>query len=423
MADLIELSTVPPPYRAASLAASSSGTGSSCVRAQEKRKARVPSRPAAARAEWPPPARQCPPLELEVLPGTESLEKRARKRSSSRQPSRHSVKSDLTPSPRHWDKLPRGRQHGVVDSGDDSGSVDDPTKDRSGVDLDDPMLPGTTLQETPLYGAGPSEIGIAPPCPDTHVDVIDKGLPTTPDEKDEQMREMKTELGVLHFQMSAIVQKNDEERRSHLCSLHEKEEQLKKKDEIYVEHLKQIEDLGSLIEALQSSVKELQRPVIEAQVVEPGTNVVQASAPSSSDTGTSNVSGTVAPMEQSTVDGILVEELTDDRVIVDAMTVDGVILDMIQATVFQPNRLYLPTADGGIEESNILTDVSAGTPDSPVLVSGTEEFHAEYGDSPLPVREASRSATPTRSPRTPSLGTRLMQSMWPGKSRSPSVKR
>jgi hypothetical protein len=238
-----------------------------------------------------------------------------------------------------------------------------------------------------------------------------------------QMREMKTELEVLQFQMSAAMQKNDEERRSHLLSLHEKEEQLKKKDEIHVEHLKQIEDLGSLIEALQSSVKELQRPVIEAQVVEPGTNVVQASAPSSSDTGTSNVSGTVAPMEQSTVDGILVEELTDDRVIVDAMTVDGVILDMIQATVFQPNRLYLPTADGGIEESNILTDVSAGTPDSPVLVSGTEEFHAEYGDSPLPVREASRSATPTRSPRTPSLGTRLMQSMWPGKSRSPSVKR
>jgi hypothetical protein len=283
------------------------------------------------------------------------------------------------------------------------------------------MLPGTTLQETPLYGAGPSEIGIAPPCPDTHVDVIDKGLPTTPDEKDEQMREMKTELGVLHFQMSAIVQKNDEERRSHLCSLHEKEEQLKKKDEIYVEHLKQIEDLGSLIEALQSSVKELQRPVIEAQVVEPGTNVVQASAPSSSDIGTSNVSGTVAPMEQSTVDGI----------IVDAMTVDGVILDMHQSTVFQPNRLYLPTADGGVEESNVLTDVSAGTPESPVLVSGTEEFPADYGDSPPPLREAShspvsrksRSATPTRSPRTPNLGTRLFQSMWPGKPRSPSVKR
>jgi hypothetical protein len=331
------------------------------------------------------------------------------------------VKSDLTPSPRHWDKLPRGRQHGVVDSGDDSGSVDDPTKDRSGVDLDDPMLPGTTLQETPLSGAGPSEIAIAPPCPDTHVEVIGKGLPTTPDEKDEQMREMKTELGVLQFQMSAIVQKNDEERRSHLCCLHEKEEQLKQKDEIYNEHLKQIEDLGRLIETLQSSVKELQRPVIEAQVVEAGTNVVQASAPSSSDIGTSNVSGTVAPMEQSTVDGI----------IVDAMTVDGVILDMHQSTVFQPNRLYLPTADGGVEESNVLTDVSPGTPESPVLVSGTEEFPADFGDSPPPLREwshspvsrKSRSATPTRSPRTPSLGTRLLQSMWPGKPRSPSVKR
>jgi hypothetical protein len=296
-------------------------------------------------------------------------------------------------------------------------------KVRSGVDLDDPMVSGTTLQDTALSGEGPSEIAIAPFCPGTHVEVIEKGLSTTPDEKDEQMRGMKTELEVLQFQMSAFVQKNDEERRSHLLSLHEKEEQLKKKDEIHVEHLKQIEDLGSLIEALQSSVKELQRPVIEAQVVEPGTNVVQASAPSSSDTGTSNVSGTVAPMEQSTVDGILVEELTDDRVVVDSMTVDGVILDMHQSSVFQPNRLYLPTADGGVEESNILTDVSAGTPDSPVLVSGTEEFPADYGDSPLPVREASRSATPTRSPRTPSLGTRLLQSMWPGKSRSPSVKR
>ncbi len=157
-------------------------------------------------------------------------------------------------------------------------------------------------------------------------------------------------------------------------------------------------------------------------MVETGTNVVQASAPSSSDIGTSNVSGTVTPMEQSTVQGVLV----------DAMTVDGVVFDMQQSTVYLPNKAYFPTADGGVEETNVLTDVSPGSPiELPVLVSGTEEFPADFGDSPPPLREwshspvsrKSRSATPTRSPRTPSLGTRLLQSMWPGKPRSPSVKR
>ena len=71
------------------------------------------------------------------------------------------MQSDVTASPRHWDKvLPRGRQYGEVDSDEDSGSVDDSTKDRSGVDLDDPMVSGTTLQDTAVPGGEPSESAI-----------------------------------------------------------------------------------------------------------------------------------------------------------------------------------------------------------------------------------------------------------------------
>ena len=168
-------------------------------------------------------------------------------------------------------------------------------------------------------------------------------------------------------------------------------------------------------------------------MVETSTNVLQASAASSSVVGTSIVSGTIdggpetgtivvasAPMEGTTVDAVLLN----------AMPVDGIILDAQQATVFSPNKVYLPTADGGLEETNVLSDeVSPGSPrDSPVLVSGMDEI-PDFGESPPPLREAShsppsrksRSVTPTKSPRSSSLTRRMFDSCF--KPRSPSAKR
>ncbi len=85
----------------------------------------------------------------------------------------------------------RGRHWGdMVESDEDSGSVDDPTKDRSGVplEIDEEMLPGTKLQDTALSSAGRSEVEIGPSGPDSHVEVIGTGLLTPVDEQDVKMR-------------------------------------------------------------------------------------------------------------------------------------------------------------------------------------------------------------------------------------------
>jgi hypothetical protein len=338
----------------------------------------------------------------------------------------------------------------------------DPTKDRSGVPLQEDQTEEEQMRMS-VTSSGKDTVAIdVDPEAQTDADRIQ-----VVDEATIALATAENNMAILR------------------ASILEKDQEIQKKEKLFEESQEQINELKKLVEDLRGSIASLQRPVIEATVVSgmSSSSTLDQSMDASWQLTTSPqetpavaISGiSVVPVNRvycsdcelwlngprqlgernegsahknviqqlmsrqsaSLVSGsnaVVLEEPPVDAVLLEVPPVDAILLDEQQARVFLPGRVF--EGDHGVgEETNVVTpmDTSPGSPQevspqpgmdrfqrSPVAIGIAPTSPPDFGDG-SPTGETTPIRTPPRSPRSGSMSVRRLIDHFVR--RSPSARR